>query len=130
VSFLLKLHGELRWLVALVGLIALVRLAFGHARGAEFKGADRALVATFGGLLDLDMLLGLVLLFALGGGFPSHRVEHAVTMLVAIVVVHATQRWRGTGDSARRFRANLAVVAAALALVLAGVLRLRGGWVF
>jgi hypothetical protein len=128
-AFLLKLHGELRWLVALVAAIALAKFGLGWARRAEFKGADRALMATFGGLLDLNMLLGLILLFVLGG-FPRHRLEHAVTMIVAIALVHGTAGLRKRGDPATRFRNDFIVVAAAMALVVVGVLRLRGGWVF
>ncbi len=129
-SFLLTLHGELRWLVALAAVIAIVKFGLGWLRRAEFKGADRALMAAFTGLLDLNLLLGLILLFGLGGGFLSYRLEHLVTMLLAIVAAHASAAWRRSDDSVKKFRNNLIVIVVASILVVVGVIRLRGGWLF
>ncbi len=129
-TFLLKLHGEFRWLVVLVGAIAAIKFAVGWLRGSEFKGMDRGLMAAFTGLLDLNLLMGLILLFGLGGGMISFRMEHAVTMFLAVVTAHLSAIWRRSGDSATRFRNYLALIVVALALVAVGVLRLRGGWIF
>jgi len=125
----MKIHGEIRWLVALVAVIAIVRFGYGLARRADYKGLDRALMATFTGLLDLNLLLGLVLLFGLGG-LPGFRLEHAMTMLLAVVAAHASAAWRKSDDAVKKFRNNLIVVLLAVIFVAAGVLRLRGGWVF
>ena len=126
---LLKIHGEIRWLVALVAVIALVRFAYGWARRADYKGLDRGLMSAFTGLLDLNLLLGLVLLFGLGG-MPGNRIEHAMTMLLAVVAAHASAAWRKSDDAVKKFRNNLLVVILALVFVATGVLRLRGGWIF
>jgi hypothetical protein len=130
VFFLLKLHGGLRWVVALLGVIALARYAWGWARRAEYAGLDRGLLAALSGLLDLSFLLGLILLFGLGGGWPAWRVEHAVTMFLAVAVMHSSAMWRRSDDAPTKFRNNLLAVAATLVLIVVGVLRLRGGWVF
>ncbi len=87
-------------------------------------------MATFVGLLDLNLLLGLILLVGLGGGLPMPRVEHATTMFLAIVMAHLSALWRRSDDPVKKFRNNLVVVVVALALVALGVLRLRGGWIF
>lgn len=129
-EFLLTLHGEFRWLVALAGGVAVVKFGIGWARRAEFKGIDRGLMAAFTGLLDVNMLFGLVLLFGLTGGLPPQRIEHATTMILAIVVAHLSMIWRKSDDSSRKFRNNLIVVVVALTLVVVAVVRLRGGWVF
>lgn len=129
-SFIMKLHGELRWLVALVGLVLIVKFALGWARRAEFKGVDRGLLAAFTGLLDLNLLLGPILLFGLGGGWIPYRIEHAATMLLAIIAAHTTAIWRRSDDSVKKFRNSLIAVAVALSLVAVGVIRLRGGWMF
>ena len=128
-NFILQFHGGIRWLVALVAVVAVVRFGLGWVRGAEFKGADRGLMAAFTGLLDLNLLFGLILLFGLGGTI-SYRTEHAVTMILATVAAHLSAIWRGSDDSARKFRNNLIVVVAAVVLIVAGVIRLRGGWIF
>jgi hypothetical protein len=128
VALLLRFHGELRWLVALVGAAAIARFAFGWARRAEFRGGDRGLAAAFTGLLDLNLLLGLILAFGLGGGLPPHRVEHMTTMVLAVVAAHLAAIGRRSGDSPAKFRNHLLAVVVALVLILAGVVRLRGGW--
>ena len=128
--FLLKLHGGVRWLAATVAAIALVRFAIGWVRRSEFKGLDRALMAAFAGLLDLNLLLGVVLLLTLGDGLPGHRLEHATTMLLAVVVAHLAAIWRRADPAAVKFRGNLIVVAVAATLIVVGVVRLRGGWVW
>lgn len=129
-DFVLKLHGEWRWLVMLAGLLALVKFAIGWVRGSEFKGLDRGLMAAFTGLLDVNLVLGLILLFGLEGGFVRYRVEHALTMFLAVVVAHLSAIWKRSEDSGRKFRNNLIVVVVAGALIATGVIRLRGGWVF
>jgi len=129
-TFVLTLHGEIRWLVALAGVAAIVKLAAGLARGSDYGRADRILMAAFTGLLDLNVLLGLVLLLFLPGGFPAYRLEHAVTMLLAAVAAHLSAAWRKSPEPARRLRNDLIVIVVALALVVVGVLRLRGGWTF
>ena len=129
-SFILKLHGELRWLVALVAVIAIVKFGVGWVRRTEFKGMDRGLMAAFTGLLDLNLVLGAILLFSLGGGLIPYRIEHVTTMLLAIVIAHTSVIWRRSDDPVKKFRNNLIAVAVASILVLVGVTRLRGGWIF
>jgi hypothetical protein len=129
-GFLLKLHGEVRWLVALVGLLAIVKFGVGWARRTEFKGMGRGLMAAFTGLLDLNLVLGAFVLFATVSGSAARRYEHIATMLLAIVAAHTSVIWRRSDDPVRKFRNNLIVVALALLLVAVGVTRLRGGWLF
>jgi hypothetical protein len=129
-SFLLTLHGEIRWLVALAGLAVIARSLLGWARGATFGTGDRVLMSGFTTLLDVNLLLGLILLFRLPGGFTANRLEHAVTMLAAVLTAHAWVAWKKSDDASRKFRNNLFVAVAVLALVALGVLRLRGGWLY
>jgi len=129
-GFLLKLHGEVRWLVALVGVLAIVKFGVGWLRRAEFKGMDRGLMAAFTGLLDLNIVLGAILLFGTVAGSAARRYEHIATMLLAIVAAHTSVIWRRSDDAVRKFRNNLIVVVVALVLVAVGVTRLRGGWFF
>lgn len=129
-EFLLKLHGEMRWLVALVAAAVAARSLIGWSRRAAFTGADRVLMTVFTTLLDLNLLLGLVLLISLPGGFPAFRLEHALTMVLAVAAAHSWAMWKRSDDSTRKFRNNLFVTLAVVALVLVGVLRLRGGWLF
>lgn len=128
-DFLLTLHGEIRWLVALVGVIALIKYGIGWLNRHAYQGADRGLMAAFTGLLDLNVLLGLLILI-FGGGFTQARIEHAVTMLIAVVIAHSSAAWRRSDSAALKFRNNLLAVLGALIFVFIGVMRLRGGWIF
>ncbi len=129
-DLLLKFHGEVRWLVALVAVISIVKFGLGWARRTDFKGIDRGLMAAFTGLLDLNLLLGAVLLIGLGGGLPPNRIEHVTTMLLAVVAAHMSAIWRRSDDSVKKFRNNLIVLAVVMVLIVIAVIRLRGGWIF
>jgi hypothetical protein len=129
-DFLLTLHGEIRWILALIAAVAIVRFAMGWLRGVEYQKMDRGLLAAYTGFLDLNFLLGLILLFGLGGGFPAQRIEHAVTMFIAVGVAHSAAAWRKSDDAPLKFRNNLIVVVVSLLVVILGVIRLRGGWLW
>jgi hypothetical protein len=129
VNVVITLHGEIRWLVALVAIVALVKYAMGLIQKTAYTGMDRGLMAGLTGLADLNLLLGLIIII-FGGGFTGPRIEHAGTMLIAIIVLHASSAWRKSDDAAKKFRNNLIVIVVALAIVFVGVLRLRGGWIF
>lgn len=127
-NFLLTLHGEIRWLVAIVGVIALIKFVIGWLRREEYKPIDRGLMSGFAGVMDINVLLGLILLFSLG--LAGNRIEHATTMILAAVAAHSSMLWRKSPDAVKKFRNNFFAVLIALLLVFIGVMRLRGGWVF
>lgn len=128
-GLLLTIHGEIRWLVALVAVIAIIKFAYGWLTTAEYKGMDRGLMAAFTGLLDLNLLLGLILLISLGTGVAA-RIEHAVTMVIALVIAHSSSLWRRSNNPTTIFRNNLLVIIVAIIVVFVGVVRLRGAWIF
>ena len=128
-GFLLMLHSILRWLIVVVGVIGLVKLGMGWMRGQTFAKMDNGLVSGFTGLMDLQALLGLIFLIGdgvAGSGFPMIRIEHAITMLVAVFVAHLPARWKKVNDKTRFRNAFLAVLAAMI-LIFVGVATV-GGW--
>ena len=129
-AFVLEIHGLVRWLVALIAIVAIVKFAMGWLRNMPFTSADRGIMSAYTGLMDLNLLLGLILLFGLGGGFPMHRIEHATTMILAVVVAHLSAIWKKSDDAAKKFRNYLIVVVVSIVLIVMAVIRLRGGWIF
>ena len=129
-AFLLMLHSILRWIIILVAVIAIIKFALGWWSGMEFKGMDRGLMSGFSGLMDLEVTLGVIFLLwsgiGAGAGFPMHRIEHGVTMIVAAVVAHLSARWKNA-DAKIRFRNNLFVILASIILVVIGISTLPGG---
>ncbi len=134
---LLIVHSWLRWAVLLVALVALVKLIAGLAGKRPFDRMASGLLAAFSGLLDLQVVLGVVLLIigwqgfaAAGGGFPLQQVEHLGVMLVAAVVAHLPARWKAQPDAVRT-RNTLIVLVIVLALIVVGVSTLAGSrWGF
>ena len=121
------IHGEVRWLVAIVAIIVIVKFAIGLIQKSKYGPMDRGLMSALVGLIDLNFLLGLITLFWLGFAGQA-RLEHAGTMFIAVVLAHSNAAWRKSEDSAKKFRNNLILVIVLLALVFMGVTRLRGGF--
>lgn len=129
-DFLFTLHSHTRWLILLVAVAAIIKLAIGWLRGGAFKGMDRGLAAGFSGLMDLQATLGLIFLIwtsIAGVPFAPNRIEHLTTMLIAAAVAHLPAMWKKSADNIR-FRNTLFCIIGSLALVFMGVWRLRGGW--
>ncbi|HEY3313638.1 MAG TPA: hypothetical protein VGK00_18515 [Anaerolineales bacterium] len=122
-SILLIIHSITRWLVVFVALALVGRLLLGLINSRPFDKSAGVLVAAFGGLMDVQMLLGL-LLFLLGGfgglGFPAYRWEHAVLMLLAVIMAHVPAWWKKSPDEVRT-RNTLIMVILSLVLVFLGV---------
>ena len=129
-GILLMIHSIVRWAIVVVGVIALVKFALGWLRKMEFSKMDRGLSSGFTGLMDLNVTLGLVFLFwtgFTGMGFPRYRIEHAVTMILALAVAHLPARWKEAAPEIR-FRNTLIAFVISLVLVFLGVFVLPGGW--
>ena len=121
------IHVEIRWLVAIVAIVVIIKFAVGLIRKSEYGPMDRGLMSGLVGLIDINFLLGLILLFTLG--FEGQvRLEHAGTMFIAVLLAHSNAAWRKSEDSAKKFRNNLILVVVVLALVFLGVTRLRDGF--
>jgi len=128
-EFLLTLHSVLRWIIIGVAALAIFKFALGWAVNSSFKGMDRGLAAGFSGLLDAQVLLGLIFFLwsGFGGeGFPGYRWEHMFIMLAAAALGHVPSRLKTLGDR-QRFLFSVAAILGALALIYLGVLRLSGG---
>jgi heme A synthase len=127
VDIVRTIHGEVRWLVALIAIVVIVKFAVGLIQKSEYARVDKILMSSLVGLIDLNFLLGLILLISLG--FDSRvRLEHAGTMFIAVLLAHSNAVWRKSEDSAKKFRNNLILVVVVLVLVFLGVTRLRGGF--
>lgn len=128
-NILLTIHSLVRWAITLVAIALIVRLAIGLIKKQPFDKSARILLASFGGLMDTQLLLGLLYLLIDGfgaRGFPGYRLEHTVTMLIAVIVAHLPAAWKKLPDNIRT-RNTLIAVIVSLLLVFAGI-RSIGGW--
>ncbi|MDK1028608.1 MAG: hypothetical protein QGD96_04665 [Anaerolineae bacterium] len=127
-AFLLEVHSILRWVIVVIGFVALLKFLFGIIRKNDFGKMDRGLSAGFSGLMDLQVTLGFGLFFIIGfgdAGFSSFRIEHLVIMLIAAVAGHAPAMFKKV---ANKYAVALFAVLAAMVLIFIGVVRLPGGW--
>jgi hypothetical protein len=115
-------HSGLRYLVLLAGLVAVVFFAVGLARKQPVTRGVRVMGAVFSGLMDLQVLLGLILV-AMGRYYPA-LIGHIVMMVLAVVVVHVllvVNRKRAQPG----YALPLAAVVLGLALICGGILAIR-----
>ena len=122
---ILLIHSLLRWLIILLAIVAIIKFTLGWLQNQEFQKADRAIMGSFVGFIDLQLLIGLILLIGYGS-YTRHQFEHLFTMVILLLVVHLLpRRWRDA-PAAIRFRNNLGVIIAALVLIVLGVMVLPG----
>ena len=132
---LLVLHSWLRWLVLILGVLAVVR-AF--SRGRAWTPAHDAAGKWFGISLDIQLLIGLLLygVFSpitwaafsdMGAAMKDtvlrfYAVEHILSMVIAVTLAHIgrTRTRRATTDAAK-FRAAAVFYTLSLVFVLIGV---------
>ena len=103
-SFVLAIHNIMRWIVLIVGIVAIVRAYIGWFGKKEWTDLDDKLGLGFTISIDVQFLLGLLLYVFLSpittnafanmsaamsdSGTRYFLVEHSLMMLVAIIVAH------------------------------------------
>lgn len=136
-SVLLVIHSWIRWLLLLVALIAVVKYVIGLVQNSAYDGMARGLMAAFSGLMDLNVVVGVIQLIvgwgafaAAAGGFPRRPIEHLTVMLIATVTAHLPGRWKDKPDGLR-YRNGLIVIMVVIVLIVLGISTLQGSrWVF
>lgn len=130
-GFIVGLHSLVRWLVVIVAVVAVVRYALVMAGKAQPSGLDRGLISGYTGLLDVNVLLGLIILVGLAihaGQVLPVWIEHMITNLIGVGAAHfLAQRAKKIEDPKVKARTNLLGVVISLAIIVVGV-ALIGGW--
>ena len=130
-DFIVGLHSLLRWLVVIVAVAAVVRYTLVLAGQAQSSGLDRGLMSGYTGLLDLNVLLGLIIIVGLSisaGQVLMVWLEHAVTNIIGVAVAHFfAQRAKKLEDPKLKARTNLLGVVISIAIIVVGVM-LVGRW--
>jgi len=103
---MLHLHAILRWIVLIVALWAIIKMASGRKGGKAFTPSDKRPALFFLIVMDLQLLIGLYLYFSSPvWGFASLKnndmgvvmhdkalrffaVEHLLGMLISVILVH------------------------------------------
>ncbi len=125
-EFMKNFHSGWRWLIVLVGVLAILKLLLGLVSRGKWSKLDQVLGAATPIMLDVQWLLGIVL-YIMGSWYASPAAvagaEHPVTMTLAMVAAHVGwSRAKKSSDDGAKFRNAL------LGFVIAGVLIALGIW--
>lgn len=125
------LHSWNRWLLIAAAVVTLVYFARGWLTSQPWTKFARTLQTIFSSLVDLQWLLGLILLITFGSvtGFGiRHYWEHLTVQTIAVVVAHLHVRWRKKElEDKSRYQRGVLVVIAVLVLVFVGIMVLPTG---
>ncbi len=122
-NILLMVHSILRWFIIIIAALTVFKFAVSWAGNGSFKGMDRGLASGLSGLMDLQVLLGLIYFFVTGFGgigFPGYRIFHLLLMLAAAALAHVPARLKSLGDKLR-FQYSIFAILGALVLVFVGI---------
>lgn len=120
-EFFQTAHAYLRFVILALGIIGVLRaLVSLGTREARFMRVDELLGRGYSGALDLQALVGVVLVLLLMGQSASVPWIHPILMLPAVVVSHFSRRFRDRPDRDRH-KAQLGIYAGSLMLIAAGL---------
>lgn len=134
-SFLQSLHGDMRWLIVLVGLVALVRHAVGLFGGQKYDAIGRISFTILNALVGIQFLLGLTLLIwkvvAIGAsGNAQYWGEvgaHAVIMFITIGLIGGVSgRVKRAATDQEKWRIGTVGMLIVAVLIFVGVMSVRG----
>lgn len=126
---LFRIHSDLRWLVVILGILAIIRLAIGLFGRQPYDRWARLSTLLFSISIDIQVLVGFVYLIWQGiehDLWPRERFEHMAVMIVALIIAHLPMRWRNALPITR-YRNDLVAVIVALIVIFVGVVALPGG---
>lgn len=119
-TILFHAHSGLRYLVLLLGIVALGYSLVAMLRGQPWDRPGRILLMSFVGLLDLQVLIGLGLVFV--WAFYPALWGHLVMMALAAVVAHlAAGINKRRPPEARSHLVSVLGSAGALILIVGGI---------
>lgn len=119
-DFLFNAHSGLRYLVLLVGVVALLYFLVGALRRRRFERPASTVFGVLLGVIDLNALMGLILFIT--GRTPPGIAGHLTLMFAAAVVLHVASVVRRRQPQPTGFGLPLLGTTAALALITLGIL--------
>lgn len=137
-SIVLDTHSVIRWFVLVLAVIVVVKSMMGMFGKPKYGKVDNIIAASYVGVLDLQLLLGLILYIFLspfttaafqdfGAAMknPELRfwaVEHITMMLLATVLAHiGRSKSKKKSDYKAKFRIQAIFFTIALILIVIGI---------
>ncbi len=111
------LHSLVRFVILVVALVGLVKALIGLGQKGTGDKLDQTLASAFVGMYDLQVLLGVLIIF-LGG---LSEAIHPVVMFVGIVAAHGLQTMTKRGQGSQGLLYRLALYIVPLVIILFGL---------
>ncbi|MGI9626108.1 MAG: hypothetical protein ACR2QM_04675 [Longimicrobiales bacterium] len=122
-------HSGVRFLVLLFGVITILLAAYGLLGKRDYAPPMAKVAGAFAGLIDLQILLGLFLLFS--QTFGSYIIGHLFMMIFAAVVAHGTAIVvKRRPLEQKSYGPHLVGAVLALLLIAGGIMAIPGRGVF
>jgi len=119
-------HSGLRYLVLLLGVVALLYALFGLVTRRPYEPRMRTIAALFAVSLHIQVLVGIGLLFT--GRFYPSLIGHIFLMLLAAVVAQVVPSvMRRRDPSQRKYLPHVVSIVVALGLIWSGVAAINRG---
>jgi len=139
-AFLVATHNIMRWVVVILGLVAVALAFWGWFGKKEWTASERKIGIFFTSAVDVQLLLGVVLYFVFSNwglkaildqgmsfvmGSTEYRffaVEHAFFMILGVVFAHlGSMLPKKVDDSQSKFKRAAIWFSLALLVILAGI---------
>ncbi len=135
---ILTLHSWMRWVVVIIGVIAIVKFLIGWLGKKEWGALDARLASIFPITIDIQLLLGLLLYFVLspittgalrdfGAAMKNsvvryYSVEHIFIMLIALIVAHiGSVMIKKRTDATAKFRIGFILFLLAMIIIFLSI---------
>jgi vacuolar-type H+-ATPase subunit I/STV1 len=119
-NFIYLAHSGIRYLVFLMGLIALAVAIQGLMGKREYGRDAKRAASAYTGALQLQFVLGVIMVIM--GRFYSALIGHMVMMLLAVGAASVLNGWaRRSTDSQKAYKMALGAVVVSLVLIVLGI---------
>ena len=119
-------HSGIRFLVLLAGFVVILYGVWGMVGKRPYEPLMGRLASAFTGLLDLQILIGVGVLFT--RPFGSQLIGHLMMMVLAAVVAHGTTMVvRKRPDEEKTYAPHVVGALLALGLVAGGIMAIGRG---
>ena len=128
-NFFTEAHSGWRYLASLALVVAVAAYLVSWLRGREWSRLEQRIGLYAIVVVDIQLLLGLIL-WGVGGSLgliganATRTIEHPLTMLLAIVLLHVGWVWTKRSDETVRLRNGAVTFVVTGLLVLAGLTRI------
>ena len=130
-NVVLPVHNVLRWVILGLSITIIFRSYFGWVKKILWSKQDRILGLIFTIVLDLQLVLGILLIFNRLGGIGNRTImEHIVPMIIAVGLAHAGKILAGKAkDSITKFRRAALWYSLVFIIILVSIPWYRPLWV-